>query len=688
MGKLNHHDMQKKRRLKMVHRKIKKRKTVAVDDLKNQEHTPTRENTQQQTRKNNGEERQRSQLTKDIPAKDFLSNKKRTATFKQRSVPTKTNSSLHELTKVIPNENDESKIHQVNRCKSMRANVWDSDSLSCLVDSSSSNPFNVAAYHRTRDDTINRLEDLLAKEYARYMVVNDCRNFLKKKCMEKLDIPPPVMAWERWQAGKTLLEQRLSENEKDDLDPLLPSCCSSSFKQFNNDVEMNNRDQDTNKGNDEADKILLQDLCRVESISVAGADNAGDAKKKMKAREVVAELNNFCHHRVKTLTKKSINKSSSSLKVSEHKYSWDYVYKNKLLKLNHAHRQKLEKLFTFISSLGTNLQPPSCTTSPRLKTMSTANVSDTLTTDRTTEDQTKKSQLDYNIAQLLLRYHSLLGHGMQCALPEQVFDVCQKHLQTHCEGFASPLNCRYVPYCSAFPDRDQKFGSLGSFFNVFKDLESLKKRFPQGGSFELNPPFIGIIMDEMIDTVEQLLNPRNNSDNNEKKQRIRLKKVKVVEQKEQKEEETPLLFVIILPGWKETKAWQRAEILTNSENSKFAIARILIAAKDHGYVTGAQHQRKDRFLEAPFDTGVFVIANESGKKKFLTNQSCSEEDFVHNFETELRIAFRFAIPTDAEKNRRLIKGRGFGDRDGGGGVYKGKRKKKNIGIKKEKVRRE
>ena len=165
MGKLNQHDMQKKRRLKMVRRKIKKRKAAAVDDEKNQQHTPTRENTKQQTRKNNGEGRQRSQLTKDVHAKDVLRNKKGTATFKQRSVPTKTNSSLHELTKVIPNENNESKTHQVNRCKSMRANVWDSDSLSFLVDSSSSNPFNVAAYHKTRDDTINRLEDLLAKEY-------------------------------------------------------------------------------------------------------------------------------------------------------------------------------------------------------------------------------------------------------------------------------------------------------------------------------------------------------------------------------------------------------------------------------------------------------------------------------------------------------------------------------------------
>ena len=153
-----------------------------VDDVKNQQHTPTRENTKQQTRKNNGEGRQRSQLTKGVQENADLSNKKGRATFKRKCVPTKTNTSLHELTKVIPEENNESKIHQVNRCKSMRANVWDSDSLSCLVDSSSSNPFNVAAYQKNRDDKTDYLEDLLAKEYERYIVVNDCRDFLKKKC--------------------------------------------------------------------------------------------------------------------------------------------------------------------------------------------------------------------------------------------------------------------------------------------------------------------------------------------------------------------------------------------------------------------------------------------------------------------------------------------------------------------------
>ena len=97
MGKLSQQDMHKKGRLKTVHRKMKKRKAVAVVDLKNQKHTSARENTQQQTRKNIGEERQRSQLTKDVQANDDLSNKKGRATFKRKCVPIKTNSSLHVL---------------------------------------------------------------------------------------------------------------------------------------------------------------------------------------------------------------------------------------------------------------------------------------------------------------------------------------------------------------------------------------------------------------------------------------------------------------------------------------------------------------------------------------------------------------------------------------------------------------
>jgi hypothetical protein len=48
------------------------------------------------------------------------------------------------------------------------------------------------------------------------------------------------------------------------------------------------------------------------------------------------------------------------------------------------------------------------------------------------------------------------------------------------ECFASPLNCRYAAFCSAFQDTDGAFGSVGSFFN-FR---------PRTGAFQANPPFV------------------------------------------------------------------------------------------------------------------------------------------------------------------------------------------------------
>ncbi len=70
-----------------------------------------------------------------------------------------------------------------------------------------------------------------------------------------------------------------------------------------------------------------------------------------------------------------------------------------------------------------------------------------------------------------LRYASLQGGaanggGNQAAAPAEVFDVLQKRLGVTGEAFASPLNCRFDRYFSAFPDTDAAFGSLGSFFRV------------------------------------------------------------------------------------------------------------------------------------------------------------------------------------------------------------------------------
>lgn len=96
-----------------------------------------------------------------------------------------------------------------------------------------------------------------------------------------------------------------------------------------------------------------------------------------------------------------------------------------------------------------------------------------------------------------------------------------------------------------------------------------------------------------------------------------------------------------------------------------------MAAKDHGYCSGAQHQRKDRYLEAPYDTIVYILQNKQGVKEYGSSISSSKSK--KQFESDLRIAFSMAVPTEAMRLRRLKEGRGFGDLDGGGGVYKGKK---------------
>jgi phosphorylated CTD-interacting factor 1 len=94
-----------------------------------------------------------------------------------------------------------------------------------------------------------------------------------------------------------------------------------------------------------------------------------------------------------------------------------------------------------------------------------------------------------------------MGHGMQCALAEHVFDTLHKYVQVNFECFASPLNCRFPTFCSAFPDTDGPFGSHGSFFNFF----------PLTGSYEVNPPFIESIMTAAVQHVHLLLNKSSQS---------------------------------------------------------------------------------------------------------------------------------------------------------------------------------
>ena len=76
---------------------------------------------------------------------------------------------------------------------------------------------------------------------------------------------------------------------------------------------------------------------------------------------------------------------------------------------------------------------------------------------------------------LLSRYEALKGAGYQCALPAAAFASLRGALGPTLECFASPLNCHYERFCSAFGALEAPFGSLGSFFELD----------PREGSFEV-----------------------------------------------------------------------------------------------------------------------------------------------------------------------------------------------------------
>lgn len=96
---------------------------------------------------------------------------------------------------------------------------------------------------------------------------------------------------------------------------------------------------------------------------------------------------------------------------------------------------------------------------------------------------------------MVLRYQSLGGAGFQLALPSASFEVLVSHFGVCAECFASPLNCWFGRYCSAFFDSDAPFGSLGSFCD-FR---------PSRGAFEANPPFAPAVLSSMREHIHNLL---------------------------------------------------------------------------------------------------------------------------------------------------------------------------------------
>ena len=211
---------------------------------------------------------------------------------------------------------------------------------------------------------------------------------------------------------------------------------------------------------------------------------------------------------------------------------------------------------------------------------------------------------------LLVRYHALEGWGNQAAITPGVFTCLSNTFGVNTECFASALNHVLPNYHSMFPDLEIGFGSSGSFFNI----ESFN---PDEGSFEANPPFVQILMLEMLFKMHRLLQKATG----------------------------PMSFAVIVPAWTDEESWMSlcaSPYLTHEP--------IVIQASDHSYADGSGYRRADwdgRARPAPFNTAVFFLQNEKGKEKWPLNEST---------EASLRQAFKSAVPDENLVKRQVKEG--------------------------------
>ncbi|CAJ1338936.1 unnamed protein product [Effrenium voratum] len=177
----------------------------------------------------------------------------------------------------------------------------------------------------------------------------------------------------------------------------------------------------------------------------------------------------------------------------------------------------------------------------------------------------------------LLRYHSVLQKGFQGACTEEVFQALLETFDVRFECFASPLNCRYRWMCSAFPDTDSVFGSLGSFF---------AQTFVSG-SFQLNPPFVDDIVISMVERLDEQLAAAE-------------------------AQKSCLTFVVIVCANSGSRSGSAA--LQALCASTFLRAQVSVPKGTHQYFDGEQHLNQQS-RPSPCETGVFVLQSRKAARR-------------------------------------------------------------------------
>ena len=181
---------------------------------------------------------------------------------------------------------------------------------------------------------------------------------------------------------------------------------------------------------------------------------------------------------------------------------------------------------------------------------------------------------------VLARYASARGTHhkagtMQAAAPGAVFSALRETFGVEAELCASPVNCHWRVFGSAFLDVDRHFGSFGDAFAFA----------PRRGSFQANPPFDPSFIERLAGRLDALLR--------------------------RADPDEPLSFCVIVPHWPDRRCWKA---LTGSP---FARAPILhLRKKRHAYVAGARGTRAARATPASASSDAVFLQNEAGARRW------------------------------------------------------------------------
>jgi len=171
---------------------------------------------------------------------------------------------------------------------------------------------------------------------------------------------------------------------------------------------------------------------------------------------------------------------------------------------------------------------------------------------------------------VLARYETFTGNaaGLQGAVTHASFDALEAILGVHGECFASPLNCHFPVYCSAFPDTDAPFGSVGSFHTWS----------PRSGCFEANPPFVNDAMLAMARRLMELLDGAQ-------------------------ERGDRLAFFVVVPAWSDAYFHK---LLAGRARYSATLHR-----KEHDFIDGAQYRSERSTWAANVDSSIFLLATDA-----------------------------------------------------------------------------